>query len=202
MFFDAPRPVRALLFAADAGEGFTTSRWREPWSDTTLIDHVVAGALEWDVEELVVVLGADAEEIVAEHDLRAATVIIDPEWEEGPSAWLRVGLDVLARQGDYGPAMIADAAMPMVTADDVAALVRGHDPQVAPVTVATYRYSSGAPYIVEPELWFRFMGREGESSLDSAWRGHPEWVAEVRIDKTPPRRIRTPSDLDELSPSH
>ena len=202
MFKDPPRPVRALLFAAATGEDFVTSLWSTPWGSTTLIEHAVARALEWDVEEIVLVLGANAEEILASQKLQAVTVIIDSEWGEGPSAWLRAGFDVLARQGDYGPALVADAAMPEVTADDVAALVQGHDREVASVTVTRYRHTSGTPYIVEPEAWPRFMGREGDSSLDSAWRAHPERVAEVRIDKIPPHRIRAYSDLGELDPPY
>ncbi len=166
-----------------------------------MLEHVVEEAQSWPIEELFVVLGGDAEEIVARCSFGDATIVIDPEWEEGAAASLRVGLDVLTRGGQDGPALIADAATPGIRSDDVAALIAGHDPEEAPVSVTVYRYAPGAPYLVEPELWPRLMGREGAAVIDMVWKAHPEWVAEVRIDRLAPRRITTPWELEELRPS-
>lgn len=167
-----------------------------------MLEHVVEEARTWPIEELVVVLGADAEEIVAMCSFGEATVVIDPEWEEGAAASLRVGLDVLTRRGPDGPALIADAATPGIHPEDVAALIAGHDPAQAPVSVTVYRYAPGAPYVVEPELWPRLMGREGKALIETLWKAHPEWVAEVRVDRLAPRPITTPSQLEELRPGH
>jgi CTP:molybdopterin cytidylyltransferase MocA len=194
--------VRALVFAADPGDGFAASRWLERWGNTTLIEHVAAGVARWPVDERFFVLGADAEEVVARCDLAGAGVIIDPEWEEGAAASVRVGLDVLTRQGEDGPALLADAARPKVTPEDVATLIAGHDPQVAPVTVARYRYATAPPYLIEPSLWPVLMGREGDAPLESLWKTHPEWISEVRIDHQPPHDVRTPFDLEHVRPAH
>lgn len=202
MFSVPQRPVRALVIATDPGDGFATSRWLERWGDTTLIEHVLGSTADWPVDELFVVLGADAEAIVEACDLGGAHVIIDPEWEEGAAAPLRAGLDVLTRRGEDGPAMLADAARAQPSADEVARLIAGHDPEAAPVTVTKYRYAAGPPYLVEPRLWPRLMGREGSTALDVLWKAHPEWVAEVRIDRPPPREVRTPDDLEHMRPTH
>lgn len=198
MWLDEPRPVRALLLAADPGEGFSRPRWLEPWLDGTVLEHVVAAAHDWPVDELVVVLGADADEIAASCSFGEATLVIDPEWAEGEAASLRVGLDVLMRRGSEGPALVADAAITGVRTEDVAALIAGHDRERAPVSVTVYRYASGPPYLVEPELWPRLMGREGDARLDTLWKAHPDWVGEVRVDRLPPRPISTPFELEEL----
>jgi CTP:molybdopterin cytidylyltransferase MocA len=187
-----------LLLAADAGDGFARSRWLEPWDGVALIEHLVADAARWPVDELVVVLGAAADEVVATCSLGDATVVIDPEWEEGVAASLRVGLDVLSRQRAEGPVVVSEGAVAAVSVDDVAVVVAGHDPHRRPVTVARYRYALGPPYVVEPELWPSLMGREGDLPLATLWQAHPDWIAEVRIDRIPPRRIRTPLDLQEL----
>ncbi len=202
MFGFVPRPVRALIFATDPGEGFTESRWLERWGETTLLEHVLASAAAWPVEERFVVLGDRADDILERCDLAGAGVIIDPEWHEGAAASVRVGLDVLMRDGEDGPALLADAALPQMTVEDVAAVIAGHDPAEAPVTAAKYRYATSSPYVVEPELWPRLMGREGDASLEGLWKTHPEWVAEVWIDHVPPRLVRTPFDLEHIRPTH
>ncbi len=73
----------ALLLAAAPGDGFLRSRWLEPWGSSTLIEHAVAATEAWPVAGVVVVLGDAAEEIVAACDLGMATIVIDPEWQEG-----------------------------------------------------------------------------------------------------------------------
>ncbi len=194
-------PAAALLLAASPGRGFAICRWLEPWGSETLIEHTVAESARWPVVARYVVLGGCAEEVLAACDLAEATAVVDPEWEEGPAAWLRVGLDALTRAGHRGPVVVADAAMPSVRAEDVAVLVEAHDPDAALVTIARYRYASGPPYVVDPEIWPRLMVREDDADLDLLWQAHPGWVTEVRLDRLPPRRIVTPMDLDELRPT-
>lgn len=160
-----------------------------------LIEHVVASMATWPVDEVIVVLGSRAEEIAENADLGSATVAIDPEWAEGAAAPLRVGLDMIARR-DEGPVVVVDGAYPTIVAEDVAAVIDGHDPEMAPVAISRYRYDVGPPYVIEPELWSHFMGREGDIGLAAVWSTHPEWLTDVRIEKLPPRRIRTASDLE------
>ncbi len=194
-------PTAALLLAASAGRGFPTCRWLEPWGPRTVIEHVVDVSQHWPVDARYVVLGAGAEEVLASCDLGDVTALVDPEWEEGPAAWLRVGLDLLTREGRRSPVVVSDAAMPSVSADDVAVLLEAHDPEVAHVTVARYRYAAGPPYVLDPEIWPRLMVREGDADLGLLWQAHPSWVTEVRLDRLPPRRIVTPMDLAELRPA-
>ena len=199
MFFVDTRPVRALLLAADPGEGFENTRWLARWGATTLIEHVVAGTSDWPVDEVVLVLGPEADRIVDECDLGDVTIVINPEWEEGEAGSVRVGVDVLAR-GEEGPLVVSYGSIPGMGADDVAAVVDGHDGEESLVTVTTYRYVTDAPYVIEPELWPRLLGREGDASLDILWKAHPEWVRDVHVDRLPPRRIDTPMDLEDLAP--
>lgn len=192
--------VSVLLLAAGSGAGFARSRWLEAWGATTVLEHAVALVKEWHAGEIVLVLGEAADEIVEGCDLDVGAVVIDIEWEEGPSSWLRAGLDTLTRQGSRGPVVVADAAMPMVPGDVASALLAAHDPEKAPVTVPRYRYVTAAPFVVDVELWPRLMGREGGGDFDDVWKAHPDWVHEVLLERVPPRAIRTPSDLAELRP--
>ena len=73
----------AVILAADPGEGFIGSKYLTKTEDGLLLDRVVTDAVTWPVDEVIVVLGADAGEIESACDLSNVSVLVDPEWEEG-----------------------------------------------------------------------------------------------------------------------
>lgn len=143
-----PRIV-AVVLASDPGEGFVGSKYLSDFDGITLIDRSLADASVWPVDEVVVVLGPDAENVASTLGSWDVTIVIDPEWEEGSAASLRVGLDVVMR----GPAtefvVIALADQPGVSASDVSALVEAAEDVSA--IVPKYRYRRGFPIVLARE---------------------------------------------------
>ena len=54
-----------------------------------MLERVVADASMWPVDEVIVVLGADADAIEDACDLTQVSLVIDPEWAEGSASPLR-----------------------------------------------------------------------------------------------------------------
>ena len=146
-------------------------------------------------EPLVVVLGAEAEEVLVEADLTGAIVVIDYDWRDGLGSSVRAGLDYLSRSRVHRPALLALADPPGAGPAEFERLLDAH---AGGVTVPVYRYEWGYPMVIDRSQWERFMSRELDP-LDVA-RAHPEWVEEVRMDGLLPRRIQVPSDVPALLP--
>ena len=187
-----PRIV-AVVLANEPGSGFTDSKYLTDIGGTTLIDRVLADIAVWPVDETIVVLGPDAEEVVAAMAPTTATVVIDPEWEEGSAASLRVGLDVVERGPATDFVVIAMADQPGVDAADVAALIDAAEGAAA--VVPKYRYRRDFPVVLGRAVWERLLGSEGHIDLHDVLESHPEGVEEVWFEHLASPRIRAPRDV-------
>jgi CTP:molybdopterin cytidylyltransferase MocA len=190
--------VAALVLAADAGSGFTGSKYLAPFRSSTLIEEVVAEVHQWPVDLVIVVLGPDAEEIIEKADLGDAMIVIDLEWGEGEAASLRVGIDTLYRLDEFDALVLIHADEPGSRGEEVLRLLDKHAESHRAAVVPKYRYAVGHPIVVGEMLWGRLITMEGNANVDQLLQAHPDWVDEVWFDRLPGRRALTPEDLLDL----
>ena len=187
-----PRTV-AVVLANDPGSGFVGSKYLSDVGGITLIERSLADASVWPVDDVIVVLGPEAEAIAATLGSWDVTIVIDPEWEEGSAASLRVGLDVVMR----GPAtefvVIAFADQPGIPARDIFALLEAVESVAA--AVPKYRYRRGFPIVLAREEWEHLLGLEGDVDLLGLLESHPDGVGEVWFDHLEVPRIQLPEDV-------
>lgn len=161
-------------------------------------DHLsnVVASLRSAIEgEVVVVLGAGAEEILDRVDLGEAQVVIDYEWNSGPMSAVHVGLDWLERSmPDSTGVLIAlgveEAPDPELCRDLVA--FHANDEAEHAAAVARYRYSAGFPLVLGSTLWSKLMGADDHSNLLDLLTAHPEWTGHVWVESSSPRRVDAP----------
>ncbi|MEN8112776.1 MAG: NTP transferase domain-containing protein [Actinomycetota bacterium] len=187
-----PRTV-AVVLANDPGSGFPGPKYLADVGGRPLIDRVLADAATWPVDEVIVVLGPDAEAVVDAMAETDATVVIDPEWEEGAAASLRVGLDVVMRGPATDLVVVAYGDQPGTTTEVIEALVA--EVSDATATVPKYRYRRGLPIVLTSELWERLLGLEGDVDLLDLLESHPDRVVEVWFGHLADPRIKTPDDI-------
>jgi len=188
-----PRNV-AVVLANDPGSDFVGPKYLTDVGGISLIDRSIADASSWPVDEVVVVLGPDAEEVVAALDPTDATIVIDPEWREGSAASLRVALDVVVRGPAADLVVVALADQIGVRAEDVAALIEAASGAVA--AVPKYRYRRSLPIVLAREMWERLLGLEGDVDLLDLLESHPDGVVEVWFDHLARPRIERRGDAE------
>ena len=184
-----------VLLAADAGIGFSPSKYTSPLRGSTLLGRSVESALSWPVDEVLVVLGADAEAVEETVDLGAVSVIVDPSWDEGLAAPVRAVLDLLSREGRTSHVVIGMGDQPDVAAVDVARLLEARS--AADAVVPKYRYAAGFPVVLGRSAWDVFLRLEGDIDIHDVIATHAGSVEEVWFDHLAPKRILDPSDLPE-----
>jgi CTP:molybdopterin cytidylyltransferase MocA len=182
-----------VVLANEPGSGFSGSKYLGDVAGTTMIDRVLTDVSGWPVDDVVVVLGPDAEEIIAAMSSTDATVAIDLEWEEGSAASLRVGLDVVVRGPATDFVVVAFADQLGIRAEDVAALVKAAEGAAA--SVPKYRYRRDFPVVLGRGIWERLLGSEGDVDLLDLLESHPDGVQEVWFEHLTASRIRTPDDM-------
>ena len=189
--------VAALVLAADDNAAFSGSKYLTPLRDSSLIETVVAEVHQWPVDDVLVVLGREADPILENADLGESIIVVDLEQGGGDAAALRVGIDTLYRFDEHDTAVLIHADQPGSRPEEVARLLEQHRSGHKPAVVPKYRYSRGHPVVVGQTIWPRLISMDGTTGFDQILAAHPDWVDEVWFDRLPPRRISTPADIDD-----
>jgi molybdenum cofactor cytidylyltransferase len=194
-----PMHVAALVLAAGSSQRLGRPKQLVPHEGAPLLQRTVEMVRGWPVEEVVVVLGAHAEEVLDEVDLTGATVAINEGWEEGIASSLRVGLDILSRVPRITHALVALGDQPGIPDDVPPELIAAARVATRPAVVPVYRYERANPVLFERSLWERLMALEGDIGASGFLLAHPNLVEEVRFGHLPPRDVDTESDVSDLS---
>ena len=185
----------AIILAADDSEGFPTSRFTTEVRGTGILDAVVADALEWPVDEVLVVLGADAEQVEERCDLSQVSVLVDPEWAEGAAAPLRAALDLLSRDRAIDRCVIARGDQPGIMATTIEGLLDMYDDSRPDAVTTKYRYAPGWPVVVARRFWDVFLGLEGEMDIHDVIASHASASEEFWVGDLAPTAYQAFEDL-------
>lgn len=187
--------VTAALLATDRGEGFTESRFTAIVNGARLLDGIVSDALAWPVDDVIVVLGADADEIEAACDLSRVSILVDPEWSEGAAAPVRAVLDYVSNDRSVRSVLFARGDQPGIDAAVVAQVLQAAEPAGIEAAYPKYRYAKGWPIAIGRPLWDVFLGLEGAIDLHDVIASHGHVVDEVWVDRLSPKSYGSAEDL-------
>ena len=157
------RTVAGVVLAAGAGRRFGDAPKQLALLDgRPLIEHVVAAATSV-LEEVVVVLGARADEIRSGARLEPARVTVCQDWADGQAASLRHGLEavedadkVVVLLGDQplvSPALVARMAAEPPGSRAAHAGVPGHPAVLGPAEIAKARSATGDQGLRDLVAW-------------------------------------------------
>ena len=185
--------VTAIILATDPGSGFDEPKYATDVRGTPMLERTLTSARSWNVDDIVLVLGPDAESVLEAVDTTDVTVIVDPEWTEGTAASLRAALDLVSRDRAVRRIVLAQADQPDVsseTVDQLLAASSGVD-----VAAPKYRYATGWPLVLGRGTWDLFLGLEGDVDVHGVLRAHDASTEEVWFDQLAPARYQTASEL-------
>ena len=191
-----PHEVRAklvgVILAAGASRRMGQPKQLLPLHGRPLLQHALdAAAAATCLDEIVLVLGADAPGILASLDLPETPpvqVAINPTPEEGQSSSLRVGLRAAAPDAAAAAILLGD--QPGMTGARIDRVAGVFESDGKPVVRPVYSGSRGEPVPGHPVLVARRVWPEVEKlSGDEGLRGlvarHPEWLRTLAWDEAP-----------------
>lgn len=185
----------AIVIATQDSPGPAETLAAEPLGASTVLDALLGRLGELPM--VVVVVREESDFVsIAEHE--NVVLLVDPEWRE-QAAPLRAALDYLTQSGDVTEAFVVAVDAPELPSGVLAEISLARRQAGTPAAVPKYRYVRGGPALLGSDLWPRFLGMEGDLDVDAHLQAHPQWVAEIRVDYPPPRRISTVADLEELA---
>jgi len=185
----------AVVLAAEPGTGFEGSKYLANVDGAPMLETIVSTVTAWPVDDVVVVLGADSDEIVERADFATATIIIDPGWSEGEASPIRAAIDLITRDRSVDLILLVRGDQPGVEDSVAEALIDMARSSDAEAVTPKYRYATGWPVVIGPELWDRFMSIEGNLDVHDVIATHANVKEDVWIDHLEPKIIRVDDDL-------
>jgi CTP:molybdopterin cytidylyltransferase MocA len=186
-----PTGISAVLLAAGAGSRFGGGKLLAPFGGRPLIEAALLGLREAPVDEIIAVVGKDAEGLRKACEPYGARVVENPDWTEGMSTSVRAGLRACRKEARA--AVVALADQPLVGAEAVERLVKAFEGG-AEIAVATYGGEPRNPVLFARGSW-SLLERElsGDRGGRVVLRRHPELVTEVPCDG-----VADPADVDTV----
>jgi molybdenum cofactor cytidylyltransferase len=185
--------IGGIVLAAGEGKRFGGPKQLAPLDGRPLLEHAVHAMLTVPaISPVVVVLGAHADAIRAQADLRGAEIVICDDWADGQSASLQAGVAAL---GDVEAVVITLGDMPFVTPEVIAGVLDHRGRHLA--VRATYDGNPGHPVLLERRLLDHVGELDGDTGARALLEGDHVYTWEVGR-MCDPTDIDTPERLQEV----
>ena len=165
-----------------------------------LLGLVVEQANKSKLDQVVVVLGASADEIRSRVELGRAGVLVNPDHASGMASSLRAGLASLGDEVDRVVVILGD--QPDVDASRLDQLLDLQEGSGLPAAALSFNGLLHPPVVLERELWGDLMALEGDVGCRAVIRAKPELVAKLPVagDLKHPVDVDTPEDYERFRP--
>jgi len=157
-----------------------------------LLETALAAACDSQLDEVVVVLGAHADEIRRSVRFGRARVVLNPDHAQGMSTSLRAGIASLTP--NVGRAVVILGDQPDITAEVVDRLLETQAASGLPAAALSFDGLLHPPVVLARELWGDIAALQGDVGCRALVRAHPELVAAVAAG----RPGAHPIDIDTL----
>jgi molybdenum cofactor cytidylyltransferase len=168
-------PIAGIVLAAGKSQRFGQPKQLLGWRGMPFVRAVAKTALEAGLSPVVVVTGANAEQVAAAVQNLPVQIVYNEEWDSGQASSIRAGISPLPvpppnssnlRGGDLkrqvGGAIFLLADQPQVTPTILHALVEEHAATLAPVTAPMVLDRRANPVLFDRSTFPDLMKLEGD----------------------------------------
>jgi molybdenum cofactor cytidylyltransferase len=188
--------ITGIVLAAGTSSRFGQTKQLLELEGKPLVQHAIDAAAAAGLDEVVVVIGHEAERVGASLLLPASgRTVLNPRYESGQSTSLIAGLDAASPESDAAIVLLAD--QPGITPEHIRALVDAFTARRQPIVRLRFRDGPG-PALLSREVWDEARDLAGDTGAREMIVAHPEWVEEVPVDSDAPADVDRPSDLDRF----
>lgn len=197
---DHPSRVAAVILAAGASSRMGRAKLALPHRGVPLLRRAVDAAAGGGCADIVVVLGADAEQYVPLLDGTPARVVRNPYYSEGMAGSIQLGVEALSEDVDAAIIMLAD--QPFIDADIVGRLIETYRTSGKKIVTCQYGLVRGAPTLFDRAMFLELLVVIGDQGARSVMDTYPGHVATVEIPLEAAQDVDTPDDMERLGETH
>jgi molybdenum cofactor cytidylyltransferase len=151
-----------------------------PLNGRPLLEHTLANLRNVKLNEIVVVLGCDADAVWKRVDLHGIKVVENKNYEKGMGNSLGIGVSALAEATDGALIVLAD--QPFVRPETYEWLIDQYRQSDAEIVIPTYRGFRGNPVLLDRSVFPEVMALSGDVGCRAIFGDHSSGIAKVAVD--------------------
>jgi molybdenum cofactor cytidylyltransferase len=190
--------IGLMILAAGASTRMGTPKQLLAYRGCTLILHVAEVAITSVCQPIVVVLGANAEQIKPEISQLPVHIVENQQWADGMSSSIRVGLEaLLAVNQNLEAVAIALCDQPFVSSQTINQLIEAYHLTGKPIIASEYAGTLGVPVLFSRPLFSELMALKSNEGAKKLIKKHIHEVFSVPFPEGS-IDIDTPTDYEQL----
>jgi molybdenum cofactor cytidylyltransferase len=176
--------IPAIVLAAGRSSRMGRAKATLPAGDGhTFLTRIVQTFLDAGVDDVIVVVGHDAEAIASRFSESGlpARFVVNRDYDKGQLSSLLAGLDVLDRPG-VSAVLVTLVDVPLVSAATVRAVVDAYRRTGAPIVRPTSGDQHGHPLLIDRALFAALRGADPSAGAKPLVRAHASAAGDIAID--------------------
>ena len=177
------RRVAAVVLAAGRSARMGEPKQMLRVGERTVLEQTLGNVRAADVEEIVLVLGYSAEEILRElpADLSdGLRIVVNQQYEHGMASSLRKGLPAVS--GQMNGALIVLADQPFVRSETIDRIIERYRRSGAEIVIPFYEGQRGNPVLLDRAVFPEAMALEGDTGFRAMFASHAGDIENVDVD--------------------
>jgi len=171
--------VSAVLLAAGESIRMGRAKLLLPFGSSTILGQTIENLLRSRVDEVIVVLGAEAQEMKKAMAGKPVKVVFNPDYRQGMGTSLVCGLKQVSSQA-HG-VMVALSDQPLIDKETYNRLIEESLVLEKGIIIPTYQAKRGNPIIFSISYKKELLGLEGDVGGREIVIRHPDDVLEVAV---------------------
>jgi len=172
--------ISAILLAAGESKRMGKPKQLMPFGQNTVVEQVIDNLLSSVVNEVIVVVGYRAEEVIKSIVSKPVKIAINPNYQQGMSTSIIAGLNLVDSRAQA--VMLALGDQPLINSRTINRLIEefyNHDKGIA---IPTYQGGRGHPIIFAIKYKEKLLELKGDIGGRQIVKDHPDDILEVAVD--------------------
>jgi len=188
-------PIAGVVLAAGASSRFGKPKPLLLWQGETLVRRAARLALETNLQPVIVVCGAEGEQVAASLQDLPVQIVQNDDWQQGQSTSIKAALGVLGDSGGGAIFLLVD--QPFISQPLLRALVERHAQTLAAIVAPIVGDRRTNPVLFDRETFADLSRIEGDVGGRAIFaRYQLEWL--LWHDEKLPFDLDTPQDYQKL----
>jgi molybdenum cofactor cytidylyltransferase len=172
--------IGAVILAAGTSSRMGEAKQLLRLGEATVLDQVVNNVCGSSVDEIVIVLGHQAETIKQSIATKSLKVVVNESYGQGMGSSLRVGLSALP--AEVGAALIVLADQPFVRSATFDQIIDHYQQTSAQIVIPTYKGFRGNPVLLDRSVFSEVMALQGDIGCRAIFGNHLEGIVKVPVE--------------------
>ncbi len=179
-----PRQAKATISAVILAAGIS-SRMGEPKQllkvgKGTLLEAVLEKVTNSKVDEVIVVLGSSASQVLRRSALGKSRVILNKKFLTGMSSSLKAGVKAASPESDAVLVVLAD--QPLLSEKTLNSMIDSYIRTRSPIVAPKFHGRRGNPILFDRRLFRELQNLRGDRGAKSVVERHPDLLLEVPVE--------------------